>query len=408
MNFDNESGTLRHRLSVYVAHGSKHTPIYRSRYRGEFQVLAENIVFTNILKTVLSNWTCFRIGLAGRGLWPQCMHAFMKKSGCFGVALFLALCVSMLANLVLFGLLAASGGSSGPRTFNTQTGLSFEEEVLVSGAESKVVVIPLEGIIAFSETGQSGASMVSEIKTALDQALNDPNVVSVVFSVDSPGGEITASDVLYHAIREFSEHKPVVVFINSVGASGAYYAACGANWIMSNPTSFTGSIGVIISTLNYEDLFGKVGLQSIVFKSGKFKDMLSGTRPISADEAAYVQGLVMQSYERFLGIVAESRELEPGTLREGAADGRILSGTDALEAGLIDQVGYIQDSYTKAMELAEVEDATVVRYQPTFNFANFFRIFGESQQPSVEVNLMPRGVRLEPGRLYLLPPLFAR
>jgi protease-4 len=334
----------------------------------------------------------------------------MKKSGCFGVALFLALCASMLANLILFGLLSATGGGSGPRTFSTKSGVTFEEEILVSGSEQKIVVIPLQGIISFGESGPSGASMVDEVKTALEQALNDPDVVSVVFSVDSPGGEITASDVLYHAIREFAEQKPVVVFINSVGASGAYYAACGASWIMSNPTSFTGSIGVIISTLNYEDLFGKVGLQSIVFKSGKFKDMLSGSRPISADEAAYVQGLVMQSYERFLGIVADSRELNPQELRTGAADGRILSGTDALEAKLIDQVGYIEASYEKAMELAEVEDATVVRYQPTFSLANFFRIFGQSaaSKPGVEVNFLPRGVRLEPGRLYLLPPLFAR
>lgn len=333
----------------------------------------------------------------------------MKKSGCFGVALFLALCVSMLANLVLFGLLSASSGS-GPRTFTTKSGVNFEEEILVSGGQEKVVVIPLEGIISFGETGPSGASMVDEIKTALEQAQNDPDVVSVVFSVDSPGGEITASDVIYHAIRGFAEEKPVVVFINSVGASGAYYAACGASWIMSNPTSFTGSIGVIISTLNYEDLFGKVGLQSIVFKSGKFKDMLSGSRPISPEESAYVQGLVMQSYERFLDIVANRRELNPQSLRNGAADGRILSGTDALEEKLIDQVGYIEESYAKAMELAEVENATVVRYQPTFSFASFFRIFGESAtaKSSVEVNLLPKGVRLEPGRLYLLPPLFAR
>lgn len=332
----------------------------------------------------------------------------MKKSGCFGVALFLALCLSMLGNLVLFGLLSASGGSGSPRTFSTQMGVSFEEEVLVSGGAEKVVVIPLQGIISYGETGPSGASMVDEVKTALEQAANDPGVAAVIFSVDSPGGEITASDVLYHAIRGFAEDKPVVVFINSVGASGAYYAACGADWIMSNPTSFTGSIGVIISTLNYEDLFGKVGLQSIVFKSGKFKDMLSGTRPVSAEEAAYVQGLVMQSYDRFLGIVAESRDLDPAKLREGAADGRILSGTDALEAGLLDQVGYIEDSYKKAMELAEVTDATVVRYQPTFTFANFFRLFGQAPRASVEVNLLPQGARLEPGRLYLLPPLFAR
>ena len=331
----------------------------------------------------------------------------MKKSGCFGVALFLALCISMFGNLVLFGVLMATVEGKAPKSLRTSSGLTFEEEILVSGSREKVVVIPVQGIIAYSVTGNTGASMVEEIKGALEQALEDPDVVAVVLSVDSPGGEITASDVLFHSVKNFSEEKPVVVFMNSIGASGAYYTACGAHWIMCNPTTFTGSIGVIISTLNYKDLFGKIGLESLVFKSGDFKDMLNGARDMTPEEAAYVQGLVMQSYERFLGIVAESRELDAEELRNGVADGRILSGEDALEAKLVDELGYIEDAYGKAMEMAEVEEATVVRYQPGFSFARLFQIFGESQSASLQVNLLPTEIRLEPGRFYLLPPLFA-
>ena len=310
--------------------------------------------------------------------------------------------------MVLFALMAATKGTASSGMLGASTPPLFEEELLVPGGKDKIVVIPLNGLIAFSEVGPTGNSMVEEIKMALEQAAEDTDVAAVVLSVDSPGGEITASDVLYKAIDTFSEEKPVIVFMNSVGASGAYYAACGAGWIMCNPTTFTGSIGVIISTLNYEDLFGKVGLESVVFKSGKFKDMLSGSRPISEEEAAYVQSLVMQSYERFLGIVAESRGKSAEMLRQGPADGRILSGVDALDAGLVDQVGYIEDAYAKAMELAGVTEAAVVRYNPAFHLSHFFRLFGESRAASVEVNLWPKPLALEPGRFYLLPPLFAR
>lgn len=333
----------------------------------------------------------------------------MKKFGCFGVALFLAFCLSMLANLVLGSLLASKKGTPHPKNLQTASGVDYDEEILQEGGPQKVVVIPLDGIIAYSQEGPGGFSMVEEIKVALEQAESDEDVVAVVLSVDSPGGEITASDVLYEAVKRFSEKKPTVVFINSIGASGAYYTACGANWIMCNPTSFTGSIGVIISTLNYQELFGKVGLQSIVFKSGKFKDMLDGSRKISPEESEYVQGMIMQSYDRFLGIVAKSRRLDPAALRAGPADGRILSGEDALAAKLVDEVGYIESSYSKAMELAGVENATVVRYQPTFNFSSLFRLFGAqaSQHRKTEVSLFPAPIRLESGRFYLLPTIFA-
>ncbi len=332
-----------------------------------------------------------------------------KKTGCFGVALFLAFCLSMLGNLILLGLLMALSGTSSTASLGTSKSslIRFQEQLIVDGGKAKIAVIPLEGIISYSVQGATGNSMVEEFKSALEQAEEDDNVAAVIISVDSPGGEITASDVLYNSLQEFSSEKPVLVFMNAIGASGAYYTACGANWIMCHPTTFTGSIGVIVSTLNYQDLFGKIGLQSIVFKSGKFKDMLSGTREITPEEREYVQGLVMQSYDRFLGIVSESRKLNAVNLRNGAADGRILSGTDALESGLVDQLGYIENAYAKAMEMGEVENATVVRYRPSFSFANFFSFFGESRIKSLlHVDLLPGNPKLEPGRIYLLPPTF--
>jgi len=336
-----------------------------------------------------------------------------KKSGCLTAFLVLALCASIFFNLLLLGAVTARlGGSSSSRiSVLKKQDASYEEVVLRDGpAKDKIAVIPLDGIIAYQQPGMVGNSMVEDMTLAFEQALNDDTVKAVVLSVDSPGGEITASDVLYHEVKKLAEKKPVVIFMNSIGASGAYYIACGGSYIMCNPTTFTGSIGVIISTLNYRELFGKIGLESIVFKSGKFKDMLNGARELTPEEAAYVQGLVMQSYDRFVGIVATSRELPEAQLRSGPADGRIMSGVDAEAAGLVDKTGYIREAWSKAQELAGLEDATVVRYEPIFSFSSFFRIFGESQSPSVNLQLPGSTAdlpRLEPGRIYLLPAFFA-
>jgi len=331
----------------------------------------------------------------------------MKKSGCVIIFLFVAVCASLFGNLVLLALLGVKGAPN-----VAASGLlrdrGFEEVLVADGAssDSRIVVIPLEGIIAVGQPGPLGNDLVSDFKLALEQARTDKSVKAVVVATDSPGGEITASDVLYNAIQNFAKHKPIIVYFNSIGASGAYYAACGASYIMCNDTTFTGSIGVIISTLNYRDLFGKIGLESVVFKSGKFKDMLNGARELTPEESEYVQGLVMQSYGRFVGIVAKARKIDEMELRNGPADGRILSGTDAYAAGLIDQLGYVEDAYAKAMQLAGVEDAQVVRYKRKVSFSDIFSLFGEARTPEIKINLMEGMPKLLPGRVYLLPAIF--
>ncbi len=309
------------------------------------------------------------------------------------------------------GLLLVSVGAKSASSSMSSTPLSFEETEIYAGdgTSDKIVVIPLEGVIAFGVPGSLGDSMVEDLKLAFRQAAEDPDVKGVVMVVDSPGGEVTASDTIYHEIQKLAAQKPVVYYMQSIGASGAYYAACGANWVMCNETTFTGSIGVIISTLNYRELFGKVGLQSVVFKSGKFKDMLNGARELTPEESEYVQGLVMQSYDKFLGIVATARGLQPDALKAGPADGRILSGTDALKEKLVDQLGYVEDAYSKAQELAESPNAAVVRYERSFSLGRIFRMFGEASAtaPKVEVDLLRGSPDLLPGRQYFLPPFFA-
>ncbi len=332
----------------------------------------------------------------------------MKKSGCAIIALFVALCVSIFVNGSL--LLGMGLGKSVSSSVRVEQPKKFEEQVLVEGGgPGKVAVIPLEGIISFGASGALGDSLVDDLKAAFRQAEEDPSIKAVVMNVDSPGGEVTASDAIYHEIQRFARHKPVVYFMNSIGASGAYYAACGASWVMCNDTTFTGSIGVIISTLNYRELFGKIGLQSVVFKSGKFKDLLNGAREMTPEEQAYVEGLVMQSYGRFVGIVSKARKIDETALRNGVADGRVLSGTDALQAKLVDQLGYVEDAYAKARELGGAPKASVVLYKRSFSLSNVFQLFSQSSQAkaNVQIDLLQEMPQLKPGRLYLLPPFFA-
>src|SRR5205085_9122185 len=205
-------------------------------------------------------------------------------------------------------------------------------------------------------------SMVDDMRAALQRARDDSRVKAIVLEVDSPGGEVTASDAIYSALVKVRAKKPVVVYMDSLAASGGYYVSCGGKFLMASDTTITGSIGVIIQTLNYEQLFNKIGLASVVFKSGKFKDMLNGARPITPEERELLKSFVMKTYDKFLGIVARERNLPADGLRNSVADGRILSGKDALENKLIDGTGQIEDAFAKAKELARSPGATVVKY----------------------------------------------
>lgn len=331
----------------------------------------------------------------------------MNKTGCALLVVFLALCASVFFNFLLLAWVGADEAESLARH---SWAPRLEEIVIEDGRHGKgnIAVIPIQGVIYSDDANEWGTSMVDDIVGALRQAAADDSVKAVVLAINSPGGEVTASDVIYHEVLKLQKKKPVVAAMGSVAASGAYYVACAADAIVANETTFTGSIGVIIQSLNYEALFSKVGLDALVFKSGKFKDMLSGARPISQEEKDYVQGMVMQVYERFLGIVATARDLPGEKLREGVADGRILTGKDAKEAGLVDELGYIEDAYDKARMLAEAPDAGVIRYQAGLNIQRLLRWFGAEGRGDMEVRIGPSPkFRLQPGQAYYLPEFYA-
>jgi protease-4 len=330
-----------------------------------------------------------------------------RKLGCLSIFLAVALVASLFIN-VLLAVTALSRLGAGPQF--AEPAPSFREVLVQRGARGsgdKIAVITMRGLISSSLPGNVGDTMVEDMRLALQQARDDDHVRAIVLEIDSPGGEVTASDVIYNWVVKTRAKKPVIVYMDSLAASGGYYVACGGKYLMANETTITGSIGVIIQTLNYEQLFNKVGLSAVVFKSGKFKDMLSGTRPVTPEEREYIQGFVMKTYDKFLGIVARERNLPADGLRNSVADGRILSGKDALENKLIDGVGQIEDAFTKAKELGHAPGATIVKYGPPFSFGRFLRAFGSADNKielTLPKQLMPQ---LETGRAYFLPSFYA-
>lgn len=340
-----------------------------------------------------------------------------KSYGCLITLLVLALVVSLGLNLgQVLGKLDFDVGAD--MAFSTARPKKQLSEVVVETASKptrdKVVHIDLEGVISSMDVGGLFADAmpsVDSIKHALEQAVADKNVKAIVLRVNSPGGEVTASDIIYNAVKKAAKEKPVVVYMDSMAASGGYYVACGATKIIASETTLTASIGVIIETMNYSDLFGKVGLSITSFTSGAFKDSLSGARPMRDDEKAYVQNLVTQMYERFLGIVSESRGVPKEQLKD-VADGRVVTGREALAAKLVDQIGYVEDAYALARELGKAADAGVVKYHREVSlFDAFGMASAKAAAPPAKVQfdlssgLLPK---LLPGVPYYLPPGYAR
>lgn len=331
-----------------------------------------------------------------------------RKLGCLTVFLFVALCASVFVNFAL--MMAALRGFSG-MAHAEERPPRFREIIVQPGPRTstdRIAVIVLHGLISSSIPGAVSDSMVDDMRTALAQAREDSRVKAIVLEIDSPGGEVTASDQIYHAVLQARAKKPVVVYMGSLAASGGYYVSCGGRFLMANETTITGSIGVIIQTLNYEQLFNKLGLAAVVFKSGKFKDILNGARPITPEEHELVQSFVMQTYDKFLGIVAKERGVSAEILRNTIADGRILSGKDALNDKLIDGLGQLEDAFNKAKQLGNAPLATVIKYAPPFSLSRFFRAFGQAGDSKLQLELPKQLVpQLESGRAYFLPSFYA-
>jgi protease-4 len=242
------------------------------------------------------------------------------------------------------------------------------EQLSYGGGDVKAVRIPLQGMIMRipESSGLFGARIdrTREILHQIRAARNDDAVAAIVLEVDSPGGAITPTDEIYRELLRFKESRDdrvLIAFTRDMAASGGYYAAVAADWIVAEPTSIIGSIGVIMQSLNWKQLTDDIGVRDVTIKSGPNKDLLNPFRETSDAQIELLQDVINSMYTRFRSIVKQHRQLSDDRL-ETLADGRILSAGEALNERLIDQIGYWEDVVVRTRELTGVEELRFIRY----------------------------------------------
>ncbi|MGH7396602.1 MAG: signal peptide peptidase SppA [Candidatus Rokuibacteriota bacterium] len=286
-----------------------------------------------------------------------------------------------LVVLALAGAFALSGCSL--ITLDLQPKIRALEEKTVEGkGASKILLLDLSGVLSDDLPSFSiGAPpprvpVVARVREELQKAEEDERVRGVIVRINSPGGTITASDILYHELRAFKARKkvPVIAMILDVGASGGYYAALAADTIVVNPTTITGSIGVVMVTVNAQGLLEKIGVTPLAIKSGPMKDAGSPFRSLTEPERAVFQSIIDDMYGRFVGLIVQSRKLSAERVR-ALADGRVYTADQALELGLVDRIGYLEDVVALAKERAGLSEARVIMYhRPKEYRANIYSL----------------------------------
>lgn len=274
----------------------------------------------------------------------------------------------IFAQTIILVLLVMSGGCTFLKVNIGEEVQPLTEKAVAGKGRDKVLVLDISGIIMGGETGsllslQKKPGLIARVRETLDRARQDAQVKAVVLRVNSPGGSVTASDILYHELKAFKEKTGVtlVAHIMDVGASGAYYASLAADAITAQPTSVTGSIGVIMYRVDATVLMQKVGIQATEIVSGDKKGIGSPFRPLSDDERKIFQSFIDSLYGRFTGLIAEERKMTPDAVKK-MADGRIFTSQEAQAGGLIDGIGYLEDAIELAEKKAGLKEATVVTY----------------------------------------------
>ena len=342
------------------------------------------------------------------------------------IILIVLLAISLFGNLTQFVMQTLSlNHVFHSDTFGTarEVGPRLEEVFLENNkSENKIAVITIDGIITGPGMDGEDTDPVAVIQAQLDRASDDKNVKAVLLKMDSPGGEVLASDQIYRAIRDFEDtsKKPVVCSMGNLAASGGYYISSGCRWIVANELTLTGSIGVIMHGYNYRGLMDKFGIVPTTYKSGLYKDMLSpdrSTNEIPAGEHKMVQDLIDETYQKFKGVVADGRgAAHTANKKEGKAladnwqefaDGRVVSGKQALDLGLVDELGDFEDAVDRAEKIAGLKDSNLIEYRQHYDITDFLSMFGQSSKAhDIKFDLGIDVPKLHAGYLYYLAPTF--
>jgi protease IV len=340
------------------------------------------------------------------------------------IILIVLLGFSLLGNFAQFVTHAIGGGFNRGLKNSTarEVGPRLDEYILEDNdsPHNKIAVITVDGIITSHSPDQAGNNMVDVIQAQLDRAKDDKRVKAVILKVDSPGGEVMASDEINKEIVKFQadSKKPVICSMGSLAASGGYYISAPCRWIVANELTLTGSIGVIMHGYNYRGLMDKVGVAPMTFKSGLYKDMLSpdrSTNDIPPGEHAMVQALIDETYGKFKSVVREGRKqahdkngVEGKSLAddwETLADGRVLSGQQALSNGFVDQLGDFNDAVKRAKQISGLGDSDVnlIEYRERYDISDFLSMFGQSGSAhDIKLDLGLDIPKLREGCMYFL------
>lgn len=332
------------------------------------------------------------------------------------------LIIGFLLLIVTIVIKAGSGlrvGRSHGASAKLQKDFGLEEVVLKeSDSDQKIAILEINGVISSEPWDHRGKGIVELIGDQLDRCAQDEDVKAVVLKIDSPGGEVLPADEVSRLLERFQkDHSiPVVASMGSVAASGGYYVAAPCQWIVANELTITGSIGVIMHGYNYRSLMDKVGVRPQVYKSGKFKDMMSSEKleaEITAEETGMVQAMIQETFDKFKEVVRTGREQAKKKNKQDGralvsswvemADGRILTGRQAFEGGFVDELGNFEVAVERAKTLAGIEEATLVGYQAPYGFSSLFKLLGErSASASLKIDLGFEAPKIKAGRPYLL------
>ena len=281
-------------------------------------------------------------------------------------------------------------------------------------------MIDVDGVI----TSYGPSDMVVNIKEQFQLAAKDKSVKAVILRIDSPGGEVMASDEIARSIREFEADpdigKPVIASMGGMAASGGYYVAAPCRYIFANELTITGSIGVIMQSINFHGLLDKVGVKPVTYTSGKNKTMLSPFNPpeVPLEQEKILTGFIDQTYNAFLKVVEEGRakkgnrtEKDMTELTKGwkeYADGRIITGLDAKKHGFVDKTGSFDDAVKFTEQYLGITEgkASLIKNEPPLSFGNFFQLLGRAKEArgsaTVKVDLGLDIPQLRPGVPYYL------
>ena len=302
--------------------------------------------------------------------------------GCLGMVAVMGVIVAGIIAVLVLGVIAMDLGSDGDDTFGTARSEreKTSKKIWVCGEgdedDPQILRVKIGGVISDVEEdlfGREKSSALSALKK-IRAATYDEDIQGLYLLLDTPGGEVTLSDIIADAVQRFKKadkNRFVLVEMGSLCCSGGYYIAAGADYIIAHPTTITGSIGVIMGTINAAELAKKIGIESVVIATGTNKAMLDPLKPVDQEHVKIFQKAVDADYERFLSLVSKGRKIPVDKLRP-IADGRILSAEEAKKLKLIDAIGYSEDAEAQLAKMAKAKEIRIIRYRDEHTWRDLF------------------------------------